>query len=331
MGHFLAFILSLLVSTAYAADPRTGPYATTSATAQGPYGPATTQISGNNPDTGTPYWGSSNTYDLWKPKPTTSQFQGPYPLVVIIHGGGWSGGAKEDRDKDCPFWGSNGFVCVSINYRLQRSETGLSYPVTFVDAQLVFRYFRSVASSMNIIPDAITCEGDSAGGTMCEQASWSLSLKTNGSDTAPGLLTSYSWKPNYQIIRFGPTEFGGGAGASELTKAMATANATTTKIPTMLIQGYQDTTVPRANSHDIQNIYAGAQLPVYYYEYYGVHEFVGSCSSSCPTPSKSVTGNSSGSNFTNTYSTQTYKDAHLAEIRWLSSIMNGRGIKVNIP
>ena len=319
-----------------AADPRLGPYAYTFTSDAGTYGPATEVRSGTDPNSGYLYWSSTNRYDSCVPKPTGTQFKGPFPVVIIIHGGGWSSGEKALYDLDCKYWASQGFYSISIDYRLQRSETGLGYPVTLVDAQLVIRWMRSKAATFNINPTAIACKGDSAGATMCEQTAWYSGIRANSGDSAVGLYTSYSSIPNYVIAEFGPAEFGGfssGSHDSELTKALVTANYGA-NVPTMLVQGYQDTTVPRKNSHDIENVLVQHQLSVYYYEYFGVHEFVGNCTTSCPTPGTDTSGGEDSSKhnyFTHTYANQTAVDARTAEEKWLGSMCNCQAIPVSHP
>jgi acetyl esterase/lipase len=54
--------------------------------------------------------------DIYAPKSAKNA-----PVMVMIHGGGWSGGDKGNRgliENKVPFFSENGFVFVSINYRL---------------------------------------------------------------------------------------------------------------------------------------------------------------------------------------------------------------------
>jgi acetyl esterase/lipase len=48
------------------------------------------------------------------------------PVMIMIHGGGWSNGDKKNRglnDNKIPFFTDNGFIYVSINYRLSPAVT----------------------------------------------------------------------------------------------------------------------------------------------------------------------------------------------------------------
>src|SRR5258706_10557577 len=53
--------------------------------------------------------------DVYLPLPRTLQ---PRPGIVCVHGGGWSGGSKEDFTGWANYYASRGYVCATINYRL---------------------------------------------------------------------------------------------------------------------------------------------------------------------------------------------------------------------
>ena len=84
------------------------------------------------------------------------------PAMVIIHGGGWSGGDKAAaREKQIgPALATAGCVCVSINYRLG----ALSWPVNLHDCKNAVRYLRVHADKLQVDPKRIAVMGGSAGG-----------------------------------------------------------------------------------------------------------------------------------------------------------------------
>jgi arylformamidase len=54
--------------------------------------------------------------DIYAPKSAKNA-----PVMIMIHGGGWQGGDKSNRnlnENKVPFFNQNGFIYVSINYRL---------------------------------------------------------------------------------------------------------------------------------------------------------------------------------------------------------------------
>ena len=69
---------------------------------------------------------------------------GPFPAVVLIHGGGWRSGDKRDYADQCRELASRGFVAATINYRLSQVAV---WPAQLVDAQLAVRWLRGSAPS----------------------------------------------------------------------------------------------------------------------------------------------------------------------------------------
>src|SRR3982751_2407969 len=53
-------------------------------------------------------------FDLAKP----TEGKGPFPVVVTLHGGGWRMGNKRDNRSWIQFLAENGYVAVSVAYRL---------------------------------------------------------------------------------------------------------------------------------------------------------------------------------------------------------------------
>jgi arylsulfatase len=81
------------------------------------------------------------------------------PVVLWVHGGGWSRGAKED----CPLtWlPAQGVAVASINYRL----TSLAqWPAQIEDCWAAIRWIREHAREYRLDPDRVFAAGSSAGG-----------------------------------------------------------------------------------------------------------------------------------------------------------------------
>ncbi len=91
-----------------------------------------------------------------------------FPAVVIIHGGGWSGGDKgAAREINIgTTLALNGYVGMSINYLLAGKgdrKTG-SWPQNIYDCKNAVRWLRTNAERLQIDPDHIGVIGGSAGG-----------------------------------------------------------------------------------------------------------------------------------------------------------------------
>lgn len=96
--------------------------------------------------------------DLYEP--ATGEVR--YPLVIIIHGGGWVVG---DKRGDLPMAAipgllDSGYAVASINYRL--TSEGV-FPAQLLDAKAAVRFLRANADAFHLDPDRIAVVGESAG------------------------------------------------------------------------------------------------------------------------------------------------------------------------
>ncbi len=89
------------------------------------------------------------------------------PAVLIIHGGGWSGGDKgAAREINIGTnLALNGYVGMSINYVLAKSGgTNVVWPQNLHECKTAVRWLRKNAERLQINPDRIGVIGGSAGG-----------------------------------------------------------------------------------------------------------------------------------------------------------------------
>lgn len=91
----------------------------------------------------------------------------PRPAIVSIHGGSWQHGDKADLNwrSICQWFASEGFVAVSVNYRLAPT---FAFPAQFDDVEQAVRWLRDPAQvkRYNLDPDEIGAFGGSAGGNL---------------------------------------------------------------------------------------------------------------------------------------------------------------------
>lgn len=86
---------------------------------------------------------------------------GPWPGLVFVHGGGWTGGDKSQAGPEAPALRNDGFLVFSINYRLGPQHR---FPAMIEDAKCAVRFLRDNAPRFNLDPNRIGAWGSSAGG-----------------------------------------------------------------------------------------------------------------------------------------------------------------------
>ena len=94
--------------------------------------------------------------DLARP----NQGDGPFPAVVVIHGGGWRTGNKSHHQNLIGDLARRGYVAVSIDYRLTPRDR---FPAQIHDAKAAVRWLRQHADEYKVDPDRIGAMGFSAG------------------------------------------------------------------------------------------------------------------------------------------------------------------------
>jgi len=95
--------------------------------------------------------------------PTTGS--GPFPLIIMVHGGGFMMGDKSDG---AGLTGVDqllaaGYAVASINYRLSSEAI---YPAQIYDAKAAVRFLRANAEEYQLNPDKFGAWGASAGGSL---------------------------------------------------------------------------------------------------------------------------------------------------------------------
>jgi acetyl esterase/lipase len=126
--------------------------------------------------------GESLKLDLYQPAmPAGAQ---KFPGIVFLHGGGWSGGDKNEFAGQAKEMAARGYVAISVNYRLTPKYR---YPANIDDVQRAVRWLRSHAEEYHLDPDRIGAMGASAGGHL---ASMLGVLDTRDPGAKPEALSS---------------------------------------------------------------------------------------------------------------------------------------------
>ncbi|KQC32683.1 esterase [Nonlabens sp. YIK11] len=95
--------------------------------------------------------------DIYQPQKTS---KGRFPAVILVHGGGWLTGSKENQRAMAQHLSQNGFVAITVAYRLGLEAP---YPAAVLDIKDAIQWSRKNARKYNIDPDRIAILGASAG------------------------------------------------------------------------------------------------------------------------------------------------------------------------
>ncbi len=100
-------------------------------------------------------------HDAWKLDLAmpTEKSDTPLPVIVYLHGGGWTQGDKRGQGIGTVLgYATQGFVGISVNYRLDVDKMAC-----IEDAKCAIRWLRAHAEQYNVDPNRIGVAGNSAG------------------------------------------------------------------------------------------------------------------------------------------------------------------------
>ena len=106
------------------------------------------------------------------------------PALIVIHGGGFNDGDKRKyRELNfCTNAAKRGYLAMSINYKLRKSQGQVTWPQNIQDAKEAVRWLKLHADRLKIDPDRIGAMGGSAGGNVA--AMLTLTRPEDGFDDA---------------------------------------------------------------------------------------------------------------------------------------------------
>ena len=88
------------------------------------------------------------------------QGDGPFPGIVVIHGGAWRGGDRKAHRDLTQLFASYGYVACTVQYRLCPTHL---FPAQIHDVKCAVRWLRSHAGELRLDPERIGAIGLSAG------------------------------------------------------------------------------------------------------------------------------------------------------------------------
>lgn len=110
--------------------------------------------------------GRRNQLDIWRS--SDLPLDGKAPVLLQVHGGAWIIGNKEQQAMPLmAHMADNGWICVSINYRLSPRAT---WPDHIVDVKRALAWVKANIASYGGDPDFVAITGGSAGGHLSSLA-----------------------------------------------------------------------------------------------------------------------------------------------------------------
>lgn len=206
--------------------------------------------------------------DIYLPNSCNPQSTG---VVILIHGGAWSTGSKNDFNNlglDTLFTSRN-FALVNINYRLDLSYP---YPSALDDIDMIMAYVRNHAGEWNINPDKVCLFGRSSGAHLALQYAY-----TRNTDNRIKVV----------VDCFGPVNFtensilNGDLGINvtamlgpyvyneSLWKDASPINHMAGAVPTLIMHGTADSLVFPIQSAELEDSLAARNIPRLYLPWVG--------------------------------------------------------------
>lgn len=210
--------------------------------------------------------------DLYVPKTG----DGPFPLIVWVHGGGWESGDKNP----CPalILMPEGFAIASVNYRLTDVAP---FPAQIEDVKAAVRWLRAHAKENKLDPERFGAWGASAGGHLVALLGTSCGVK----ELEGAELGNAEQSSRVQAVCdwYGPTDFtkfpdaagartnsmihklfGGSVGEKRDLAVLASpvTHVTPDDPPFLIQQGDKDPLVPVAQSEALDDALKAKGVPV---------------------------------------------------------------------
>lgn len=129
--------------------------------------------------------------------------EGPFPVIVSVHGGAFKMGDKGDGQVNPMLHGlERGYAVVSVNYRLSGEAI---FPANIMDVKAAIRWIKANAAQYHFDASKIAIWGGSAGGNLSALAGTSAGV-SELEDLAMG-NDSFDSRVQAVVDYFGPTNF----------------------------------------------------------------------------------------------------------------------------
>jgi acetyl esterase/lipase len=162
------------------------------------------------------------------------------PAILIIHGGGWSAGSKNDMVYRTLMvdYAMKGYVVCNMNYRLTQEAP---LPACIEDVRCAIRWMKANASRLGIDPNRIGTYGHSAGGHLSLMAGVAAESKAFADEKDP--WREYDCSVACAAGGAPPTEIGRAGEWADHTEWWPIGYIGASKTPFLVLQGGEDPVV----------------------------------------------------------------------------------------
>lgn len=218
---------------------------------------------------------------------------GPHPAVLLLHGGGWSGGSRAEMHGEMRALARLGYAAAAVEYRLTHAPTDV-FPAAVADVRCAVRVLRARREAYRLDAARIGAAGFSAGAhlaSMLGAAADAAALDEpcpagGGADARVQAVIAYAGPQDLRVN--GPytreqaqlvTNFLGafpGTVPERAALASPIVHAGRGDAPFLLVHGARDPLVPPAHSERMADALQAAGTPATVLALRGVgHAFVG--------------------------------------------------------
>lgn len=195
-----------------------------------------------------PYAGYKETVlDIFRPKAASKEKR---PGMIVIHGGGWVAGTKEERvEYACLKYAARGFVVANVEYRLAGVAKA---PAAVSDVLAAAQWFQKNAGRYRVDPKRIAVTGDSAGGHLALMVAMAPREAKLGTPAHVAAVVNFYGITDVADLLEGPhmqqyavTWIPEGEGGRDIAKRVSPITWVRKDLPPILtLHGDLDTTVP---------------------------------------------------------------------------------------
>ncbi len=135
--------------------------------------------------------------DLYLPKGA-----GPFPAVLLIHGGGWGAGNRTQLRRQAAYLADRGYFGMAIDYRLAPANP---FPAAFDDAQAALVWLKAHAVQYHVDPSRTAAIGSSAGGHLSAMLGVE-SGRNSSTGQAPGIQAVVAFNGIFDLNAMPPSQ-----------------------------------------------------------------------------------------------------------------------------